>query len=167
MASPVCPFTLIATDVTLDLAPAPLNMRVREKRPHFQPDLFYGLPAHSLSGSLKAMAKAVNIPGAARAELKGGARLKPCWWKSQLSHCAQPPTAWEPCGLCLGDSICAAVCSPMSLVSLGRQASTLTIPSVCLAPGQPMGGLEHGHTHSVCTLLCTQHTSAWCPSQGI
>lgn len=79
--SPPC--TLTRLDVTLNLAPAPLNIRERGKETPFWPDLsFNRLLAPSLSGSLKATAKAVNVPGVAGAELKGKAWLKPCWGKA-------------------------------------------------------------------------------------
>lgn len=143
----------------IGFGPCPFKYESERKEAPFQPDLsFYGLPAHSLSGSLKAMAKAVNIPGAARAELEGGeggVPLKPCWGRSQCNHRAQPPTAWEPCGLCPGERVRTGVCTPVSLVRLGKQAPTLIIPPACLAPGQPMGGLPS----SVCTLLCARRTS--------
>lgn len=58
----------------IGFVPRPFKHGSERKEAPFQPDLFfYGLPAHSLSGSLKALAKTVNIPGAARAELKGEA----------------------------------------------------------------------------------------------
>lgn len=79
--SPPC--TLTCLDVTLDLAPAPLNIRERGKETPFWTDLsFNRLPAPSLSGSLKATAKAVNVPGVVGVELKGKAWLKPCWGKA-------------------------------------------------------------------------------------
>lgn len=79
--SPPCTPTRL--DVTLNLAPAPLNIRERGTETPFWPDLsFNRLLAPSLSGSLKATAKAVNVPGVVGAELKGKTWLKPCWGKA-------------------------------------------------------------------------------------
>lgn len=68
----------------MDLASAFLNIRVSRKRPW--PDLsFCQLPAHFLFGLLKAMAKAVQAPGAAEAELQGKT------WLSTACEEASPP----------------------------------------------------------------------------
>lgn len=132
--SPPCILTCL--DVTLDLAPAPLNIRERGKETPFWTDLsFNRLPAPSLSGSLKATAKAVNVPGVVGAELKGKAWLKPCWGKAleaavgSLYHLGMLQIVpWR--GECV-----------YLLGRLGRQTQRSSA-LLCLDPWQPKGQLQ-------------------------
>lgn len=78
----------------------------------FWPDLsFYQQPAHFLFGLPKAMAKAVQVPGAAEAELQGKIWLKYCLWKKHLHGCAQPPPPGNVTDCIWASGVCASACA--------------------------------------------------------